>query len=163
LWDAATGGLIRTFEGHSLWVNSVVFAPDGGRLLSGGGDETIKLWDPSSGALILTFNSGDAASVAFSPDGASVPIGSAFGAAAAPARSRGSSLLFGVDAGLERCKLSLRDLLLVPEPNECRGHFGICLDYAGEPVAERRAEERDEVSGSFAVAELLRANRQCLG
>ena len=35
LWDAATGELIRTFEGHAGGVTSVAFSPDGTRLLSG--------------------------------------------------------------------------------------------------------------------------------
>ena len=29
LWDAATGRLVRTFEGHSDWVNSVAFSQIG--------------------------------------------------------------------------------------------------------------------------------------
>ena len=29
LWDAATGALLQTFEGHSDWVSSVAFSPDG--------------------------------------------------------------------------------------------------------------------------------------
>ncbi len=35
LWDAATGALLRTFEGHSDTVISVAFSPDGTRVLSG--------------------------------------------------------------------------------------------------------------------------------
>ena len=77
LWDAATGALLRTFEGHSDWVNSVAFSPDGSRVLSGS-YKTIKLWDAATGALcapsrgILTA----VFSVAFSPDGARVLSGS---------------------------------------------------------------------------------------
>src|SRR5262249_26464359 len=71
LWDAATGTLIRTFEGRSSWVFSVARSPDGRRVLSGGWDHTLKLWDASSGALIRTLKGHTAAvrSVAFSPDG----------------------------------------------------------------------------------------------
>ena len=54
LWDAATGRLIRTFEGHADAVNSVAFSPDGTRLLSGA-DKTLKLWDAATGRLIRTF------------------------------------------------------------------------------------------------------------
>src|SRR5262245_11812940 len=50
LWDAATGALIRTFEGHSGWVSSVAFSADGARVLSGSRDKTIKLWDAATGA-----------------------------------------------------------------------------------------------------------------
>src|ERR1700741_1409424 len=43
LWDAATGRLLRTFEGHARAVHSVALSPDGTRVLSGGDDNTLKL------------------------------------------------------------------------------------------------------------------------
>jgi len=63
--------------GHSGFVFSVAFSPDGGRVLSGG-DTTLKLWDTATGALIRTFegHSDMVSSVAFSPDGARVLSGS---------------------------------------------------------------------------------------
>ena len=78
LWDAASGRLIRTFEGHSGGVVSVAFSPDGTRVLSGSWDKTLKLWDAASGQLIRTFegHSGGVGSVAFSPDGTRVLSGS---------------------------------------------------------------------------------------
>jgi WD40 repeat protein len=39
LWDAATGHLLRSFDGHSNWINSVAFSPDGMRVISGSGGE----------------------------------------------------------------------------------------------------------------------------
>ena len=39
--------MIRTFEGHTDWVNSVAFSPDGKLLASGSDDGTIKLWNIS--------------------------------------------------------------------------------------------------------------------
>jgi WD40 repeat protein/uncharacterized caspase-like protein len=78
LWDAATGRLLRTFEGHSNLVSSVAFSPDGMRMLSGSWDKTLKLWDAASGRLLRTFegHSGQVSSVAFSPDGTRVLSGS---------------------------------------------------------------------------------------
>ena len=55
LWDAATGALLRTFEGHAAGVTSVAFSPDGARVLSGSEDDTLKLWDAATGALLRTF------------------------------------------------------------------------------------------------------------
>ncbi len=78
LWDAASGQLIRTFEGHADQVRSVAFSPDGTRVLSGSSDKTLKLWDAASGQLIRTFegHSDRVTSVAFSPDGTRVLSGS---------------------------------------------------------------------------------------
>jgi eukaryotic-like serine/threonine-protein kinase len=77
LWDAATGSLIRTFEGHTIPVSSVAFSSDGARVLSGSWDKTTKLWDVASGALIRTFvgHSASVSSVAFAPDGTRVSSG----------------------------------------------------------------------------------------
>lgn len=36
LWDASTGALVRTFEGHRFWVTCVAFSPDGKRLATAG-------------------------------------------------------------------------------------------------------------------------------
>ena len=45
VWEAATGRLIRRFEGHHSCVASIDFAPDGLTVASGAGDSTILLWD----------------------------------------------------------------------------------------------------------------------
>lgn len=44
----------QTLEGHSGWVLSVTFSPDGKQLASGSSDNTIKLWDPTTGELRQT-------------------------------------------------------------------------------------------------------------
>src|SRR6266404_4333067 len=59
-------------------VEVVAFSPDGAYALSGGFDNTMKVWQVSSGRLIRTFqgHSNTVRSVAFSPDGKTVLSGS---------------------------------------------------------------------------------------
>jgi WD40 repeat protein len=67
-----TGGwLQRTFKGHTSWVNSVAFSPDGRHILSGSSDRTLRLWELSTGRCLRTFegHTGQVKSVSLSPDG----------------------------------------------------------------------------------------------
>ncbi len=45
LWDVASGKEIGRLRGHSSWVSSLVFWPDGRKLASSSADETIRIWD----------------------------------------------------------------------------------------------------------------------
>lgn len=49
LWDATTGRLIKTLSGHTELVYNLMFSPDGKRLVSGGLDKKIYLWDVATG------------------------------------------------------------------------------------------------------------------
>ncbi|NIM14810.1 MAG: hypothetical protein GTO45_22710 [Candidatus Aminicenantes bacterium] len=63
---------------HSGTVNCVAVSPDGKYIVSGSYDQTLKLWDKSSGKEIRSFkgHEGDVSSVGFSPDGKHLISGS---------------------------------------------------------------------------------------
>ena len=46
-------GSFAAFYGHTSFVSSVSFSPDGSRLASGSGDQTIRVWDAKSGQSLL--------------------------------------------------------------------------------------------------------------
>ncbi len=99
LWDAATGAEIRTFTGPTGLVNSAAFSPDGTRVVTAASlvrtntrkdngwvdaeDTTARLWDTATGAElhVLSGHAAEVASVAYSPDGATVLTGSKDGTA----------------------------------------------------------------------------------
>jgi len=45
LWDVNNGREIKTLKGHTNWISSVIFSPDGKILASASGDGTIILWN----------------------------------------------------------------------------------------------------------------------
>src|SRR5208282_2748410 len=67
-----------TLKGHTEYVLSVVFSPDGKTLASGSLDNTIKLWDVARGKDLATLKGHTSAvrSVRFSPDGKTLASGS---------------------------------------------------------------------------------------
>ncbi|HKB03901.1 MAG TPA: protein kinase [Gemmataceae bacterium] len=69
LWDTATWKRRAILDGHKSHIWSVAFAPDGGTLASGSGDNTVKVWDATTGREVAALNTGGARSVAYSPDG----------------------------------------------------------------------------------------------
>ncbi len=62
LWDAVTGGHLRTLTGHMDDVNCIAFSPDGYFIASGAGgfddpgESTVRLWRVSDGALLETMD-----------------------------------------------------------------------------------------------------------
>jgi len=59
-------------KGHTDYVWSVSYSPDGWRIVSGSNDHTIRIWDAETGTSVgehLTGHKGSVKSVAYSPDG----------------------------------------------------------------------------------------------
>jgi WD40 repeat protein len=54
LWEVPSGRPLATLQGHTGVVLAVALSADGGLVVSGSNDGTIKLWDPNSGACLRT-------------------------------------------------------------------------------------------------------------
>lgn len=54
LWDARTGHLLHTLEGHGDEVRSVAFAPNGAVVASGSSDSSIRFWSTTTYRLLAT-------------------------------------------------------------------------------------------------------------
>ncbi|KAJ6016426.1 hypothetical protein N7540_011017 [Penicillium herquei] len=73
-WSAC----LQTLEGHSHSVRSIAWSPDGRQLASGSDDNTVRIWDPTTGQSVSTFegHSDPVQSIAWSPDGRQLASGS---------------------------------------------------------------------------------------
>ena len=80
LWDVESGMTIECpFRGHTGYVSSVAFSPDGKQIISGSRDNTLRLWNAHSGQPVgLPFkgHTKSVNSIAFSPDGKQIISGS---------------------------------------------------------------------------------------
>ena len=73
---ADLGGVL--LAGHTGWVCTVAWSPDGQRVATGSADAAVRVWDAASGAMtrrMLRLHSGCVRAVAFSPDGARLASG----------------------------------------------------------------------------------------
>lgn len=116
--------LIAFLHGHTSYVFSVAFHPQGSMLASGSADGSIMLWDithPESGARRLTGHTGAVNGVAFSPDGQLLASGS----------SDGSIILWDVGTGMP---------LLAP----LKGHNHHVLCVAFSPDGQTLASGSDD-------------------
>ncbi len=68
---------VKTLTGEEI-VNSVVFSPDGSRIVSGSDDYMVKIWNADTGEVERTLkgHKSDVTSVAFSSDGSRITSGS---------------------------------------------------------------------------------------
>ena len=75
-----SSALIRTIkpnEGHTGWISSIAYSPNGKTITSGSVDATLKLWNTETGTLLknLKGHTGTIVSVAYSPDGKTLASG----------------------------------------------------------------------------------------
>jgi len=78
IWDPTEGTLVRTLaENDSSTKTTLAWSPDSTRLATGAANNTAKVWDATTGALLHTIqHSGFVGAVAWSPDGTRLATGS---------------------------------------------------------------------------------------
>ncbi len=126
VYDLAGRRPITTMAGHQEMVNALVFAPHSGLLVSGAGDNSVRLWDINTGREIkcLAAHRDEVRDVALSPDGQILATISADGTAmlwemGTWQRLRSAMLNLGV---LNRVAFSLDNRWLA-----CGGEGGVAI------------------------------------
>src|SRR5260370_2717913 len=81
IWDMAGRMRTRVLQGHPWFVFGVAWSPDDRLLASSGWDDTVRIWDASTGSIVLPLRDPDRFetffySIAWSPDGKFLASGS---------------------------------------------------------------------------------------
>jgi WD40 repeat protein len=75
VWDARSGAEVLTLKGHTGWVRSASFSPDGRTLAAAGLDRTVKLWEVATGKEVATFRGHPLFGLmSYSPDGRTLAV-----------------------------------------------------------------------------------------
>jgi WD40 repeat protein len=128
LWNVRDQSVVRRLKGHTWYVTSLAFTPDGQLLVSGSGDRTVKLWDVASGTERTTFTNysiglgaANVSSLRLSPDG--------------------KMIVTAATGGGQRT--TVQELLSGRESIRFRGHQNLMTDGAFSP------DGRNFISGSL--------------
>ena len=72
---------LMQLEGHTSWITSVTWSPDGTQIASGSEDDTVRIWDTTSWeqVAVLEGHTDNVYSVTWSPDGTQIASGSSDG------------------------------------------------------------------------------------
>ena len=78
IWDTTTYQCLHTLRGHTSYVNSVCYAPDGATLASASSDKTIKIWHAVSGRCLHTLRGHTCGvdALCYAPNGKTLASGS---------------------------------------------------------------------------------------
>ena len=80
IWNAEPSVAVdKPLKGHTKWVRSVAFSPDGQHIVSGSYDKTIRIWNTATRVVVgnpLEGHTRPVESVAYSPDGRHIASGS---------------------------------------------------------------------------------------
>eukprot|EP01043_Picozoa_sp_COSAG02_P067473 COSAG02_NODE_10856_length_1845_cov_2.040092_1_plen_496_part_01 len=106
----------RSFEGHTGWVGSARYSPDGLQVVTASGDKTAKLWSVATGECVATLaaHTDSVFSAQYSPDGLQVVTASA---------DKTAKLWPGAGSALQRA-LGLADQALTPGTRLRVGELG---------------------------------------
>ena len=122
-----TYALDSTWNGHDSYVQSVCFSPDGKQIASGSRDETVKIWNASSGELQSTLiGHGDAVTQLEFRDATTL----------VSASDDGTTRFWDMESGAEKGQ-------------DAQGTHGEAL--AGERFAFSKKNSKEQVVGSFIV------------
>jgi hypothetical protein len=103
LWNASNGQQARELKGHTGYIESATFAPDGKTVVTADDREAI-IWETQTGNIVhrLTGHVGDINALAFSPDGRVLVTGG----------QDGTTRLWLAATGKELCRLESFDMVL---------------------------------------------------
>jgi WD40 repeat protein len=158
VWDTAQGRKLHVLKGHSWFVEAFAFSPDRCRLLTGGGDNKVRLWDLQSGQLVHCFGGffgrnqgGPVTIVGFSPDGKTALSGG---------HGLKSASLWNVETGGRAGKLGAPDIraaAFLPNGRVTMFHDGIMSTWDITTCRETSRKE-GRVGGQSALAKMRGAS-----